>query len=303
MRHATPIPEPLDRAFSTSDAVAAGFGYGRLRGADLTRPFHGVRERAAAGTLLERCTSYATRMADDEFFCSVTAAQLHGIPLPLAQEHDTRVHVAVPNPRRGPRSRGVVGHKFVVVPTAGEVVDLDGLRVSSPERSWCEAGALLDLDALVAAGDHLIRPANQLSSAHRLRAVLERHPAPRSRALLHEAFSLLDPGAESPKESALRLVLMRAGISGFRTNLRVTIPSTGRRRRIDLAFEREMVAFEYQGDHHRDPHQWRDDMTRVAELESLGWKVVFVNDDDLRHPERLVSMARRVLASRDTRPP
>ncbi|MCS0499662.1 endonuclease domain-containing protein [Protaetiibacter mangrovi] len=265
---------------------------------DLARPFHGVREREAAHDLRERCASYATRMAPDEFFCSVTAALLHGIPVPLVFERDPTLHVAVPNPRRGPRSRGVRGHKFVVVPRAGEVVVVHQLPTSSPERAWCELGAVLELEDLVAAGDHLIRPANRMSSSVRLRGVLERHPAPRSRKLLHEAFALLDPGAESPRESKMRLVFVRAGLTVFRVNLWVAIPSTGRRRRIDLAFEREKVAFEYQGIHHNDPHQWREDMTRIAELESIGWKVVFVNDDDLQHPERLVAMARRVLASR-----
>ena len=288
--------ESLGRAFSTSAATAAGVPYARLRSVELGRPYHGVRETSPAETLVDRCASYRARMLTGEFFCSITAALLHGIPLPLAQEEDPRLHVAVPNPRRAPRSAGIAGHKFMVQPPRGEVVELFGLPVSSPERAWCELGAVLDVVALVVAGDHLIRAANRLSSAARLRATLERHPARRGREALHLAFSLLDPGAESPKETELRLLLRAAGLVPFRTNLRVW---TGRRwRRIDLAFEREMVALEYQGDHHRDPRQWRDDMTRIAELESIGWKVVYVNADDLRDPDALVARIARVLASR-----
>ncbi|TXK18525.1 endonuclease domain-containing protein [Homoserinibacter sp. GY 40078] len=297
MRNPTPLPDSLDRSFTTSAAQADGVGYGRLRGGDLARPFHGVRERFPALTLLERCQSYATRMADDEFFCAVTAALLHDLPLPMRIRDDPTLHVAVPNPRRGPRSRGVAGHKFVVVPAAGEVIPHEGLRISSPERSWCESGAQLTLDELVIAGDHLVGRSNGISSAARLRAVLERHPAPRTRALLHEAFSLLDPGSESPAETELRLLFVRAGVRGFRTNLKVAVPGS-RGRRIDIAFPVEMVGFEYQGDHHRDAHQWRDDMTRVAELESLGWRIAFVNADDLREPELLVARARRILGPR-----
>ena len=298
MHPATPLPDSLGRAFSIRDATAAGTSYGRLRGRDLDRPFQGVRAVSRADGLIERCADYAARMRDDEFYCSVTAALLHGLPLPLVHEWDPRLHVAVPNPRRAPRSRGIVGHKFVVHPERGEVVEVAGFRVSSPERAWCELGAVLDLRELVRAGDQLIRPANRLSSAGRLRKILERHPARRGRETLIAAFGLLHPGAESPPESDLRLICIEAGLVGFSVNLEVPIPGTGRRRRIDLAFARERVAIEYQGDHHRSVSQWRADMTRLAELESIGWTVVYVNADDLRDPAALVARIRRVLDSR-----
>lgn len=298
MHPPTPLPDALGRAFSIRDAAATGMSYGRLRGRDLERPFHGVRTVFPAEGLIERCADYAPRMREDEFYCSVTAALLHGLPLPLAHERDPRLHVAVPNPRRAPRSRGIVGHKFVVHPERGEVVEVAGLRVSSSERAWCELGAVLELRELVRAGDQLIRPANHLSSAARLRTTLERHPARRGRETLHAAFGLLHPGAESPPETDLRLICVEAGLVGFSVNLEVPIPGSGRRRRIDLAFVREKVALEYQGDHHRDVQQWREDMTRLAELESIGWTVIYVNADDLRDPAALVARIRRVLASR-----
>src|SRR5690606_28308062 len=105
MHPPTPLADSLGRTFSIRDATAAGMSYGRLRGRDLDldRPFHGVRAAAPAEGLIERCADYAPRMRDDEFFCSVTAALLHGVPLPLVHERDPRLHVAVPNPRRAPR--------------------------------------------------------------------------------------------------------------------------------------------------------------------------------------------------------
>lgn len=296
-----PIPETFGRSFSIREATEAGVPYTSLRGPHLLRPFHGVRETSAAHDLLERCRSYAARMLPEEFFSSATAAMLHGLPLPRDIEGDTRLHVAVPHPRRAPRSRGVIGHKFIVQPSRGEVVEIDGLRVSSPERAWCELGALLDLEALVVAGDHLIRPSNRLSSPTRLRATLERHPARRGRETLYDAFGLLDGGSESPKETELRLILVTAGIRGFRVNLEVRIPGAERKRRIDLAFEKEMVALEYQGEHHLDVRRWRDDMTRLAQLESIGWMVVYLNADDLRDPSELVARITRVLDQRRRR--
>jgi very-short-patch-repair endonuclease len=108
----------------------------------------------------------------------------------------------------------------------------------------------------------------------------------------------VDGRAESPGETELRLVLVDAGITGFQLNLVVRIPASGRVRRLDIAFEREKVALEYQGLVHLDPRRWRDDMTRVSQLESLGWMVVFVNAADLANPVELVDRIRRILESR-----
>ncbi len=39
-------------------------------------------------------------------------------------------------------------------------------------------------------------------------------------------------------------------------------------------------------------------MTRIARLESLGWRVIQVNKDDLRDPRELAERIRRTLAGR-----
>jgi very-short-patch-repair endonuclease len=218
------------------------------------------------------------------------------VPLPAEVTADERIHVAIPNPRRAPRGAGVVGHKFVVHPAAGEVVEVRGIRLSSAPRAWCELGRLLDRDALVVAGDHIARPSNGFGGATSLLRTLDRHPDPRARRRLEEAAALIDPRAESPGETRMRLVLLDAGIRGFVVNQRVAMPGSTRHRRVDLAFPDQRIAFEYQGDHHRDPRQWREDMSRVADLESVGWSVTFVNADDLRHPEALAARARRLLS-------
>lgn len=291
-----PLPEELPTSFTVAEARRRGVSRRRMRHASLSRAFHGIRDQLPPEDLEALCRSYAARMRPDEFFCSATAALLHGIPLPDEIALDDRIHVAVPNPRRAPRSAGVVGHKFVVHPATGEVIDLLGLRVSSAARAWCELGRLLDRDELVVAGDHVARAANGLGGVRALRRALEKHPDQRTRPRLEEAFALIDPRAESPGETRIRLILSDAGIRGFATNLPVPVPGSPVRRRIDLAFPERMVALEYQGDHHRDPHQWRMDMSRAAELESLGWRVSFVNAHDLRHPAELVARVRRLLA-------
>jgi hypothetical protein len=94
-----PLPEPLPSTpFSRRDAVRAGVSSGRLRNKDVVHPFRGVQATALPSTVVERCRAYAVRMRAGEFFTHVTAAQLHGLPLPVQAENDERVHVGALHP-------------------------------------------------------------------------------------------------------------------------------------------------------------------------------------------------------------
>ena len=217
-----------------------------------------------------------------------------GLPLPFRVERETSLHVAVPSPARALRVSGVVGHKAQLM--GDDVRDWHGLPISSPERAFCELGAYLQLDELVAVGDHLICWRLPMSSADAISSAIDRYPGRRGRALVNRALPLLDALAESPQESRLRVMLAVAGISGFATNHPVSI--RGKNYRIDIAFPGEKVAIEYQGDYHRDPAQWRRDMSRRAALTADGWLVIEVNADDLENPAELVALVRSALTGR-----
>jgi very-short-patch-repair endonuclease len=111
-----------------------------------------------------------------------------------------------------------------------------------------------------------------------------------------EALSLLDDRAESPQESRLRVVLTKAGVV-TQSNFPLTT-RRGDRFRADLAIPAHRVILEYQGDYHRDPQQFRADMTRVSKLEADGWYVMQINANDLADPRELVERIRQVLSAR-----
>jgi hypothetical protein len=46
------------------------------------------------------------------------------------------------------------GHLLTFLPD--EVVEYDGVRLTSPARTWLDLAALLTVDELVAAGDYLV---------------------------------------------------------------------------------------------------------------------------------------------------
>ena len=294
----TPLPEPLGRRpFGYGEARAAGVTAGRLRGSDLASPFHGTRT-AGAGPLdvVALCRAYLPVMRADAFFCSTTAATIMRVPIPAALERHRTLHVAVPRPVRAPEGKGVAGHSVTLM--GADRREWDGLPVSSPERLWCELSAVLTMTQLVAAGDYLVHRENPLTSIANLEHAVACYRGGAGAALRRESLPYLDTGSESPPESELRVIVRKAGIPGFETNVWITVP--GAMYRGDLVnVERKMI-LEYQGGYHFDMQQQRKDMRRIERLRAAGWYVMQVNLDDLNDPDELVARIRSVY---DTRPP
>ena len=292
-----PLPSPLGSGpFSYRDGRELGLGQGRLRGPDLRKPFHGTRDPGSATDIDARCRAYATVMRGDAFFCSMTAAALLRVPLPPRFQNDPLLHVAVPRPVRAPEGKGVRGHSVGL--SAGEVRVWDGLRISSPERLWCELSAVLTVPQLVAAGDFLVQRRGPMTTVERLAEASAMFAGKAGGPRRAECLPYLDPGSESPMESELRVIVITAKIPGFVANMRIEVP--GARYRGDLVFPREKVVVEYQSEYHFGAAQRRKDMTRIDRLQAAGWFVMQVNFDDLGDPDELVARLRSVLASRST---
>ena len=99
----------------------------RLDGADLDRPFWGIRTPQAAKenssgpahpvpvrqTDVETlCTALRVRMRPDAFFSHVTAALLLGLPVPWRLARLRPVHVSCAAPARAMVARDIVGHSL-----------------------------------------------------------------------------------------------------------------------------------------------------------------------------------------------
>jgi len=294
MRHsvampATPLPRHLAGSpFTVSSAEAARVSRKRLRGRDLDRSIWGVRrETSLPDNLRTRCRSFAVRMPADAIFSHATAALLMNAPLPLKLELDTSVDIAVPAPARSPHARGIRGHSIRVL--GDDVAVTDGIRHTSPARTWCDLASKLSLVELVALGDFFIHWRQPLASAQQLARKSANYAGQPGMSLIREALPLLSARSESPPESALRVIVVQAALPRPRVNYVVVRLETGTTVRTDLAFDEYKVLLEYQGDYHRTAKgQWRKDMTRRSRLEAEGWIVIEINADDLRDPVELV---------------
>ena len=287
----SPLPRPLrsdpfrrDTALSlTTPAKLRGPGYRRLlRGVHIaaTEPLdHGTMILGARAAL-----------GSDAVVCGRSAAWCWGA---RQADADDPVEMAVPTPRRV-RSRPQVAMRSATF-GPDDVWRRNGFgRVTSPVRTMIDLARLEPLDVAVPLIDALLRLSRV--SAEEVRTAAVEHRGARGVRRVPHVLALCDAGAESPRESTLRLTLVLAGLPRPVTQY-VVRDATGRFvSRVDLAWPHLRVALEYDGAHHDSPDRIRRDRARLNALRRCGWTVLVVDRAQLRRPAEVVALVRDVLA-------
>lgn len=240
-------------------------------------------------------------MPPDQFFSLLTAAQLLGLPLPLKFSTDTTLHVTAFEPARPPRMAGVVGHH--VHPDSVRTVVRGGLRMSSPIDTWCQLAGTLGLDELIYIGDCLVQRQEPLATIKELRAAVARYAGRRGARRLHDALELVRAGVDSPKESQLRLTIVRLGLPEPEVN----VPILNRHGAFlafgDLVYRTYRVLVEYDGEQHFDDvRQYHRDIDRLDEVMEESWRVIRINKSHLRRPAVIDYKIRTALLAAGWRP-
>jgi len=178
-----------------------------------------------------------------------------------------------------------------------EVTRVAGLPVTTPARTAFDLARQLPTGPAVTRLDALMR-ATPFPREDVL-LLTKRYSRARGLLKLRAALPLVDPGAASPKETWLRLLLIDAGLPVPTTQ----IPVQENWRLIallDMGWEKYGVAVEYDGDHHRaNRRQYARDQDRLRKLEELGWIVIRVIAED--KPEDVVRRVRGALNRRGCR--
>jgi hypothetical protein len=286
MRLPSPLPAPLDvRPFSVGEALAVGVSPGRLRASDLVIPHRGARVQDVPDGVRARAEALVSLLAPDEFFSHTTALALWGLPLPARWE-DGPLHVAGTTSRQR-RRRGVVGHRLLPGTPRRTV---GSLTVSSPVEAWIESAAMLGVDELVELGDSLAGSWSPDPSARgidldvlfdALRAA-RRRPG-QARAV--RASLLVRKRVDSPQETRLRLLVIRAGLPAPDVNVKRKTAHGLYLGKPDLSWWTQKVAVDFEGDGHRiDRTQWQRDIDRRERFVDDGWSYHRVTDRHLQHP-------------------
>lgn len=149
------------------------------------------------------------------------------------------------------------------------------MRVTTPLRTVVDLARRYPLDAAVAAIDSLAR-ATRLTVSD-MQAAAGKYPNRQARKRTLEVISFVDPGAESPRETWLRLTIVRAGYPRPETQLPVYNEQGALIGVVDLGWQHRKIAVEYEGKHHRMSRERFDkDIRRIDELLEQGWIVIRV---------------------------
>lgn len=287
MRPSAPLPAHLSAApFTVYEARAASLGSARLRSSDLTSA--GRLIHVPAGWEFEvrglaRALSAATPGA---WTSHLTAAVLLGLWLPSWFRGCRELHLSKRKTLPPVRREGVVGH--TVLAFDDEIMVWDGIRISTPARTWLDLARILPLDDLVAVGDQLVRQprygledrTEPWATIPQLTAMLALHPKLKGIVKAREAAALIRPGADSAPETFLRLALAAAGLPEPELQLRV-VPEDSYSPAADLGYRAQRVAIQYDGGHHLTREQQSRDNRRDESFNAAGWRYFKFNADDL----------------------
>ncbi|GAA3317752.1 endonuclease domain-containing protein [Arthrobacter ramosus] len=299
----TPMPPQLPNgSFPASAAETLGLSQKQLRRDGIVTLSRGLRlPLHSTGTVAEHLRGYIE--LDPECCLSHgSAARIHRISLSKALEEDWRIHLARPGERWKPRRRNVVGHQLTFKP--GEVIVLDGVRLTSPARTWLDLAQVMSIDDIVAAGDSIVvehsenhpRPREALATIEDLKAMVAAHPGMRGVRKARLALDLVRVGADSPQETQMRLILLHAGLPEPTLNHVIFNEWGAPAVWPDAAYLKERIALQYDGRHHGEAEQYQRDIRRQALTERLGWHEVRVHHEDLLGPRpEVVEKVRRAL--------
>jgi len=273
--------------FDIAAAERCGVSRQQLRGASWVRLGSGFYAHTAVAELrITRLVAVGRRLPRDAVFSGRTAAWLHGV----GATPSSPIEVTLPAHSRISRISGVSVRRSDV--STGEHVSRRGLPVTSRVRTFADIGrrepfveAVVLLD--MAARRHLI-------SRAQLRDWAGAHMGLKGLARLRRAADHIEPAAESPMETRLRLVLVGAGLPRPQAQVSLHDGDGSFAGRADLYYPDQRLVIEYDGGTHRDSmvaDDWRQNR-----LVDSGFRILrFTAGDVLGDPEAVVRLAQKAL--------
>ncbi|MGV0607813.1 hypothetical protein [Mycolicibacterium sp. XJ1904] len=218
--------------------------------------------------------------------CLSTAAALFGFDT----EEPDELHVLNPPGHQLRKADGLVVHRrdgAPLVQAAGRIATSPAWTAVEVARALRRPRALATLDAALRSGT--------CNRAELWRAAI-RQAGRRGIVAVRDLLPLADARAESPMESEARLAMIDGGLPVPELQYEV-VDGNGQLRRLDFAWPDFGVAVEYDGiDWHTEPDVLRNDRRRQLALQDVGWTVIAIVFDDVRHrPSDLVARLDRQL--------
>lgn len=263
--------------FTRAQARAAGISrhtLDRLTAAGILRkPIRGVFVATELGdSLALRAACLRLVVPPDAVIVDRHAGWLHGSTMVLRpNEHLELLPLTVFLPGGRGRLRNPLADSGERTFGRGDVVEVEGLRVTSPLRTACDLGRVRWPDTAIAALDAMLRLG--VFTKEELLAEVKRFRGMRWVTTLRAIAPLADGRSESPGESVLRLRCIECGL---KVEPQVEVWVAGFLiARLDLASVELLLAVEYDGaEWHTSPEQKAHDEKRRTDLtENHDWLI------------------------------
>lgn len=256
--------------FIGSEALAAGTLTAHQLRTRYRRQFPDVYAHRDARLTLEQRISGAWLWSHRQAtIAGVAAAAMHGTRWIDADIEIELVHANARPPD------GIVTRRYTL--RDDEVMTFGGRTVTTPERTAFDIGRRGTIMSTVPRLDALAQATGVKPDD--VARVAARHPGARGLRLLETMLDLVDGGAQSPKESQVRLWLIEAGFPRPRTQIPVCDTDGVPFAFVDMGWPDWMLAVEYEGQHHRERLRYAGDIQRLERVQQQ-WSVVRLTAED-----------------------
>ncbi|MDV3129303.1 hypothetical protein M1247_30665 [Mycobacterium sp. 21AC1] len=160
-----------------------------------------------------------------------------------------------------------------------EVEPINGMPVTTPARTALDLACRYPTDKAVASIDALTN-ATKFKIAD-VELLIDRYRGRRGLKNARAVVDLVDGGAESPRETWLRLLAVRAGFPRPKTQIPVHDEFGILVGVFDMGWEDARVAADYDGEQHRtDRRRFNRDIRKAETVTRLGWTDIRVTVED-----------------------
>lgn len=308
------LPWPV---FSRAEAMRAGVPVDRLRRPDLAQLRRGLYARRDLPLEEIHLAAALCRNDPQLVIVGLSAARLLGIPLPEQFERwseGTPVEVSTSG-GRGRSDQVVRWHDLSLsdgdIQRTGYRHRPSGrtspLPMTTRARTWRDLAGHLGPTSLISAGDHLLRiprpglegrTAPWCTREELLAVATGRHAGS-----LRAAIARMRVGADSPKETELRLAFIAAGLPEPEVNVPLRGPDGITRHAPDFQWPDFAVCAEYDGMGHSEPEQIQRDIRRARRARAAGFLELRLFAGDLHQDcAPAIRIVRNELAARGWRP-
>lgn len=281
----------MQRVFIGTEAVAAGDVTKYQLRAHYERVFPDVYACTQKGPLCIEELAFAAFLWSGRraVVSDVVASALHG-----AKWVDTQTPIELNHPNNK-SPQGIITRFETLLDD--ELQIMRGLPVTTLQRTAFDLARHGTVRQAVARLDALANATQTRFNIDDVLALVPRHGNLSGIRRVDGVLDMVDGGAQSPKETWLRLLLVEAGFPRPRTQIPVLGVNGQPRYYLDMGWEEVMITVEYDGEHHRTSRDtYANDIIRSDYIRDVGWWHIRVVAG--HRPSEIVAKTRRAWSLR-----